>query len=182
MHTALIGIGSNLGERQGNILQALQRLRTRVRIDAVSSFYETVPVGNVDGSEISQRGRPALDRSRSGCARVILSRRRNRDRAAPRASCCARHRHRLLVLRRSRRRSRPLRAAASVHRTASLQSDSSWPRSPRSSSIPFASRRSPSLPRAPRTTASYASSALCASTSIVRVKNPSTVSRSAVSA
>ena len=49
MHTALIGIGSNLGERQGNILQALQRLRTRVRIDAVSSFYETVPVGNVAG-------------------------------------------------------------------------------------------------------------------------------------
>ncbi len=49
MHTALIGIGSNLGERQGNILQALQRLRTRVRIEAVSSFYETVPVGNVAG-------------------------------------------------------------------------------------------------------------------------------------
>jgi len=49
VHTALIGIGSNLGERQGNILQALQRLRTRVRIDAVSSFYETVPVGNVAG-------------------------------------------------------------------------------------------------------------------------------------
>jgi len=49
MHTALIGIGSNLGERQGNILQALQRLRTRVRIDAVSAFYETAPVGNVAG-------------------------------------------------------------------------------------------------------------------------------------
>jgi GTP cyclohydrolase-4 len=49
MHTALIGIGSNLGERQGNVLQALQRLRARLRIDAVSSFYETVPVGNVAG-------------------------------------------------------------------------------------------------------------------------------------
>lgn len=48
-HVALIGIGSNLGERQGNILQALQRLRSRVQIDAVSSFYETVPVGNVAG-------------------------------------------------------------------------------------------------------------------------------------
>jgi GTP cyclohydrolase-4 len=49
MHVALIGIGSNLGERQGNILQALQRLRSRVQIDAVSSFYQTVPVGNVAG-------------------------------------------------------------------------------------------------------------------------------------
>ena len=49
MHAALIGIGSNLGERQGNILQALQRLRARVRIDAVSSFFETLPAGNVSG-------------------------------------------------------------------------------------------------------------------------------------
>jgi GTP cyclohydrolase IV len=49
MHTALIGIGSNLGERQSNILQTLQRLRSRVHIDAVSSFYETVPAGNVAG-------------------------------------------------------------------------------------------------------------------------------------
>ncbi|MGH7329190.1 MAG: 2-amino-4-hydroxy-6-hydroxymethyldihydropteridine diphosphokinase, partial [Polyangiaceae bacterium] len=49
MHTALICIGSNLGERQGNILQALQRLRSRVGIEAVSSFYETVPQGNVAG-------------------------------------------------------------------------------------------------------------------------------------
>jgi GTP cyclohydrolase-4 len=49
VHTALIGIGSNLGERQGNILQALQRLRARVRIVTVSSFYETVPVGSVAG-------------------------------------------------------------------------------------------------------------------------------------
>jgi len=45
----LIGIGSNLGDRQANILQALQRLRARVRIEAVSSFYETQPVGNVAG-------------------------------------------------------------------------------------------------------------------------------------
>src|SRR5579872_3590627 len=49
MHTALICIGSNLGERQGNILQALQRLRSRVRIESVSSFYETRPQGNVAG-------------------------------------------------------------------------------------------------------------------------------------
>ena len=49
MHTALIGIGSNLGDRQANILQALQRLRSRVRVDAVSSFFETEPVGSVAG-------------------------------------------------------------------------------------------------------------------------------------
>ncbi|MBV8355169.1 MAG: GTP cyclohydrolase I FolE2, partial [Candidatus Eremiobacteraeota bacterium] len=45
----MIGIGSNLGDRQSNILQALQRLRTRVRIEAVSAFYQTAPVGQVAG-------------------------------------------------------------------------------------------------------------------------------------
>jgi GTP cyclohydrolase-4 len=49
MHNALIGIGSNLGDRQGNILQALQKLRARVAIDAVSAFYDTAPVGSVAG-------------------------------------------------------------------------------------------------------------------------------------
>jgi GTP cyclohydrolase-4 len=45
MHTVLIGIGSNLGDRQSTILGALQRLRRFARIDEVSSYYETPPVG-----------------------------------------------------------------------------------------------------------------------------------------
>ena len=47
MPTVYLGLGSNLGDRQANILQALQRLRLRTRVEAVSSYYETEPVGNV---------------------------------------------------------------------------------------------------------------------------------------
>ena len=49
MHDFYIGIGSNLGDRQGNILAALQRLRTRTQITAVSSFYESAAAGGADG-------------------------------------------------------------------------------------------------------------------------------------
>jgi GTP cyclohydrolase-4 len=38
-----------LGDRQGTILSALQRLRREARIEAVSSYYETPPVGGVAG-------------------------------------------------------------------------------------------------------------------------------------
>lgn len=46
-----IGIGSNLGDRSANILAALQRLRARVRILHVSSFYEGKPVGGAGGPD-----------------------------------------------------------------------------------------------------------------------------------
>jgi GTP cyclohydrolase-4 len=49
VHDLHIGIGSNLGDRQGNILTALQRLRARARIVAVSAFYESEPAGGADG-------------------------------------------------------------------------------------------------------------------------------------
>jgi GTP cyclohydrolase-4 len=49
MHTAYLGLGSNLGDRQGNIVQALQKLRARCTIEAVSAYYETPPAGNVAG-------------------------------------------------------------------------------------------------------------------------------------
>ena len=49
MHELYIGIGSNLGDRQGNILAALQRLRTRAQITAVSAFYESQAAGGADG-------------------------------------------------------------------------------------------------------------------------------------
>lgn len=43
-----VGLGANLGDRQANILQALQYIQTRASIDQVSSFYETEPVGYTD--------------------------------------------------------------------------------------------------------------------------------------
>lgn len=42
-----IGVGSNLGDRQGNIEAAIQRLREAggIEVTKVSSIYETEPVG-----------------------------------------------------------------------------------------------------------------------------------------
>ena len=49
MHRVYIGIGSNLGDRQANILAALQRLRTRASIVRVSGFYESAPAEGASG-------------------------------------------------------------------------------------------------------------------------------------
>ncbi len=43
-----LSLGANLGDRQGNILQALQFLSARAVVKKVSSFYETDPVGYDD--------------------------------------------------------------------------------------------------------------------------------------
>jgi GTP cyclohydrolase-4 len=51
VHRVYIGIGSNLGDRSANILAALQRLRTRVAIVRVSSFYEGKALGGAAGPE-----------------------------------------------------------------------------------------------------------------------------------
>jgi GTP cyclohydrolase-4 len=44
-----VGIGSNLGDRQANILAALQRLRRKSRVVAVSSFFESAPAEGAQG-------------------------------------------------------------------------------------------------------------------------------------
>lgn len=49
MHDFYVGIGSNLGDRQANILAALQRLRRQAQITAVSAFYESQAAGGADG-------------------------------------------------------------------------------------------------------------------------------------
>ena len=49
MHELYVGIGSNLGDRQANLLAALQRLRTRAEIFAVSGFYESYAAGGAPG-------------------------------------------------------------------------------------------------------------------------------------
>ncbi|SMG51213.1 GTP cyclohydrolase MptA [Dethiosulfovibrio salsuginis] len=43
-----LALGANLGDRQGNILQALQYLQAKLEVVKVSSFYETDPVGYLD--------------------------------------------------------------------------------------------------------------------------------------
>ncbi len=43
-----LGLGSNLGDRRSNLAAALRGIEPAVRIDAVSSLYETAPVGPQD--------------------------------------------------------------------------------------------------------------------------------------
>lgn len=47
-HAVYLLLGANIGDRQKNILQALQYLQGRTSVEKVSSFYETEPVGVVD--------------------------------------------------------------------------------------------------------------------------------------
>jgi GTP cyclohydrolase-4 len=49
MYTVYLGLGSNLGDRQGNLLQALQKLRAFSSVQAVSAYYETPASGGVSG-------------------------------------------------------------------------------------------------------------------------------------
>jgi GTP cyclohydrolase-4 len=49
MDAVYLGLGSNLGDRQGNLLQALQKLRSVGVVEAVSSYYETQPLAGVGG-------------------------------------------------------------------------------------------------------------------------------------
>lgn len=47
-HIVYLALGSNLGDRRGNLAAAIQRLREKVEIHTVSSVYETEPVGYLD--------------------------------------------------------------------------------------------------------------------------------------
>ncbi len=48
MRTGYIGLGSNVGDREAELAAAVRGLRDRgVEVDAVSSVYETEPVGEV---------------------------------------------------------------------------------------------------------------------------------------
>src|SRR5579872_3463520 len=44
-HTIYLALGSNLGDRRGNLAAAMQRLREIMQIVTVSSVYDTEPVG-----------------------------------------------------------------------------------------------------------------------------------------
>lgn len=43
--TAYIGIGTNLGDRRQNLIEAVHQLASFARIEAISSIYQTEPVG-----------------------------------------------------------------------------------------------------------------------------------------
>ena len=43
-----LGLGSNMGNRRGNLDEALDFLAQRMKISCISSVYDTDPVGNVD--------------------------------------------------------------------------------------------------------------------------------------
>ena len=46
--TVYLGLGSNMGDRQDNLDRALGFLSPRLRIEKVSSVYDTEPIGNVN--------------------------------------------------------------------------------------------------------------------------------------
>jgi len=46
--TVYLGLGSNMGDRAGNLDRALDLLSQRMRVGKVSSVYDTDPVGNVN--------------------------------------------------------------------------------------------------------------------------------------
>jgi 2-amino-4-hydroxy-6-hydroxymethyldihydropteridine diphosphokinase len=50
MTRVYLGLGSNLGDRYGRLIEALDRLQAGVTIDAISSIYETEPWGYTDQS------------------------------------------------------------------------------------------------------------------------------------
>lgn len=43
-----LGLGSNLGNRQGNLDRAIQMLASSVDVSICSAVYDTAPVGNLD--------------------------------------------------------------------------------------------------------------------------------------
>jgi 2-amino-4-hydroxy-6-hydroxymethyldihydropteridine diphosphokinase len=46
--TIYLGLGSNMGDRAGNLDRALDLLSQRMRMGKVSSVYDTDPVGNIN--------------------------------------------------------------------------------------------------------------------------------------
>lgn len=48
MARVYLGLGSNMGDREANLREALHRLGQRVAIDALSALYETSPLGPPD--------------------------------------------------------------------------------------------------------------------------------------
>jgi len=82
---AYIALGSNLGDREAQLAEALRRLHARdgITVDRVSAVYETDPVGYVDQPKFLNMAaaltteRQPLDLLRAGCARFAGGRARS---------------------------------------------------------------------------------------------------------
>ena len=48
MKQVYLGLGTNIGDRQANLARALRLLSERLKVEEVSSVYETEPVGYAD--------------------------------------------------------------------------------------------------------------------------------------
>ena len=46
--TVYLGLGSNMGNRQANLDKSIDLLSQRLKVEQVSSIYDTEPVGNTD--------------------------------------------------------------------------------------------------------------------------------------
>jgi len=44
-YRVFLALGTNLGDRQAHLIQALQYIKSRISLENVSPFYETDPVG-----------------------------------------------------------------------------------------------------------------------------------------
>ena len=63
-HTVYFGLGSNIGDRQANMVEAIQRLRAQVSVSLLSSVYETEPAYVTDQPRflnMAVKGVTALD-------------------------------------------------------------------------------------------------------------------------
>ena len=63
-HTVYFGLGSNLGDRQANLVEGIQRLRAQVDVKRLSSVYETEPAYVTDQPRflnMAVKGVTALD-------------------------------------------------------------------------------------------------------------------------
>ena len=47
-HRVYLALGANLGDRQANMLQAIQSIRTSASVESISSFFETKPEGYLE--------------------------------------------------------------------------------------------------------------------------------------
>ena len=83
--TAYIALGANLGDRDQTLRSAVAALRQLGSVDAVSSFYETAPVGMVDQPDFLNAVvalRTALTPQELMTALLSIEKQHGRDRSA----------------------------------------------------------------------------------------------------
>jgi len=88
--TVYLGLGANLGDREANMRAALTALSRKVRITAVSSLYETEPVGQPQPMFLNAAAAIETDMAPAELLGILwsierdLGRERMRERDAPR--------------------------------------------------------------------------------------------------